>query len=57
MSPLLHLLCRCDRYFFIPARKEHRGIGGIFFDDLEAAEPGFDAEDVRAAFMGFQGLV
>jgi coproporphyrinogen III oxidase len=28
----------CDSYFYLPARSEHRGTGGIFFDDMQATE-------------------
>jgi hypothetical protein len=28
------------RYFYLPARGEHRGVGGLFFDDMTKSEEG-----------------
>ncbi|MGE8589200.1 MAG: oxygen-dependent coproporphyrinogen oxidase, partial [Alcaligenes sp.] len=40
----------CDEYFFLKHRNETRGIGGVFFDDLNA--PGFDASFALTQSVG-----
>lgn len=42
----------CDRYFYLPHRKEARGIGGIFYDYVESA-PERMVEFTRAAGSAF----
>ena len=46
----------CDRYFYLKHRDEQRGIGGLFFDDLN--QPGFEQSFafVKAIGEGYQDL-
>jgi len=44
----------CDEYFWLPHRKEHRGVGGIFFDHHDSGDHNRDfafTRDVGEAFL------
>jgi len=45
----------CDEYFYLPHRKEPRGIGGIFYDDVGDDPPGAALALTRAVGDAFPG--
>jgi len=43
----------CDRYFYLPHRREPRGVGGIFFDELSSGDRQKDFDFVRGVGESF----
>lgn len=51
---------QCDDYFYIPSRAEYRGIGGIFYDDIEwAPQKLFDFQEavLRNVLPSYQHII
>ncbi|MDA0261308.1 MAG: oxygen-dependent coproporphyrinogen oxidase [Proteobacteria bacterium] len=46
----------CDDYFYLPHRKEARGVGGIFYDNLDTGDWRADFEFTRAVGQAFAGV-
>ncbi len=46
----------CDEYFYLPHRKEHRGIGGIFFDYLDSGDRLADFAFVQGVGQAFRSV-
>ncbi len=46
----------CEDYFYLPHRKEMRGIGGIFFDYLESASREADFAFTQAVGQAFRSI-
>ena len=43
----------CDRYFYLPHRTEARGLGGIFFDNLNTGNQSHDFDFTQAVGLAF----
>ena len=46
----------CEDYFYLPHRKEQRGIGGIFFDNLDSGDRDADLAFVQSVGEALRGI-
>jgi coproporphyrinogen III oxidase len=46
----------CDEYFYLPHRKEMRGIGGIFYDNLNSGNQEADLAFTKAVGEAFRSI-